>query len=178
MSTRATLSVFDDHDKFDIYRHHDGYPDGPHGVIQDVKLAMSKAWPQPGFQATDFSAALVSTMKKCPGSVYLTRQADLHMDRWYHYDITDADKTLHIKVHEYSERVGKVLPVFEGTIDDAIERFDAMPVEDKENPNDPWAALAMAEMALADIEASQRKGYLEKAREMVFAAMDARRLRV
>ena len=61
------------------------------------------------------------------------------------------------------------------TIDDAIERFDALPVEDKENPNNPWAVLAMAEMALADIEVSQRKGYLKKAREMVFAVMDGRR---
>ena len=30
-------------------------------------------------------------------------------------------------------------------------------------------------MALADLEASKRKGYLEKAREMVFAAMDRKR---
>ena len=178
MSTRATLSVFDpagEGDKFDIYRHHDGYPHGPHGVVQDVKRALSKAWPLPGFQAADFSAALVATMKNCPGSVYLTRQADLHMDRWYHYDITRAEKELHLVVHEYSERVGKVVPIFDGTLDEAIERFEALPPEGITNLDDPWAALSMAEMALADIEASKRKGYLDKAKEMVFAAMDSKR---
>jgi hypothetical protein len=175
MSTRATLSVFDDHDKFDIYRHHDGYPHGPNGVIQDVKRAMGKAWPMPGFQAADFSAAMVATMKNCPGSLYLTRQAELHMDRWYHYDITRAEKELHLVVHEYSERVGKVLPIFEGTIDEAIDRFDALSLEIDTELGDPWTALSMAEMALADLEASKRKGYLKKAKEMVFAAMDAKR---
>ena len=174
MSTRATLSVFDKHDKFEIYRHHDGYPHGPHGVIQDVKRAMTRAWPMPGFQAAEFSAALNATMKTGPSSIYLTHQADLHMDRQYHYEITLAEKQLHLTVHEYSERVGKVIPIFDGTIDDAVDRFEALPPEGITKLDDPWAALAMAEMALADIEASKRKGYLAQAKEMVFAAMEAK----
>jgi len=40
---------------------------------------------------------------------------------------------------------------------------------------DPWEALAAAEQALADLEVSKRKGYLDAAKAKVFAAMDARR---
>ena len=40
---------------------------------------------------------------------------------------------------------------------------------------DPWEALTMAELALADLEASERKGYLTQAKKMVFAAMEAKR---
>ena len=175
MSTRATLSVFDKKDKFDIYRHHDGYPEGVHGIVCRVKAAMARAWTMPRFEAGDFAAAIVANMKSQPGSVYLTRDADLHMDRQYHYDITCAAKAIQITVHTYSEAVGNIVPTFKGTIDEAVKHFDAHPITNISKLDDPWTALAMAEMALADIEAARWKGYLEQARFLVFAAMDAKR---
>ena len=40
---------------------------------------------------------------------------------------------------------------------------------------DPWEALAAAEMALADWEVAKQKGYVTRARKLVFAVMDAKR---
>lgn len=177
MATRATLSVFDGENKFDIYRHHDGYPNGPHGIIHDIHLAKRLAWEAPHFEAGDFAASLVATMKKSPGSVYLTRQADQHLDRSFHYDITYRNECIEIAIHSYSERIGKVIPSWNGSLEAAILRYDAVPDRLDEQPDDPWAALAIAEMALADIKAAQAKGYLTEARAMIFAVMDAKRRR-
>ncbi len=71
--------------------------------------------------------------------------------------------------------MGDIVPIFNGTIDEAVNHFQALPPKNIPQLDDPWAALAMAEMALADIEASKRKGYLKQAKEMVYAAMDAKR---
>jgi len=125
MSTRATLTVTDREDSFDIYRHHDGYPHSPHGVIHDIDEARKLAWPWPRFQADDYAAALIATMKKGAGSVYLTKKAADHADRVYHYDITKGERELQVKVLEYSSRVQDVVPIWEGALSEAIEKFDA-----------------------------------------------------
>ena len=124
MATRATLRVSDEDDRFDIYRHFDGYPDGQCGVIHDIKAAMDLAWEAPRFQAGDFAAALVAIMKTGAGSVYLTKNADRHADRAYHYDVT-FDEVLQIEVHRTSYRVNRIVPIFNGTIDEAVKHFDA-----------------------------------------------------
>ena len=125
MSTRATLTVSDQDDRFDIYRHHDGYPNGPHGVIRDLKAATDKAWQFPRFEAGDFAAATVAQMKKSPGSVYLTEEAARHSDRAFHYELSYTENALRVIVHEYSARVRGVVPKFEGTIDEAVTQFKA-----------------------------------------------------
>ena len=125
MSTRATLSVADDYDSFDIYRHHDGYPNSPHGVIHDINEARKLAWPWPRFQADDYAAALIATMKKGAGSVYLTKGAAEHADRAFHYDISKGEEELQVKVSEYSSRVHDVVPIWEGALSEAMEKFDA-----------------------------------------------------
>ena len=125
MATRATLRVSDEDDRFDIYRHFDGYPDGQCGVIHDIKAAMDLAWELPRFEARDFAAALVATMKTGAGSVYLTREASRHIDRAYHYDVTFAEQALQVEVHRTSYRINDIVPIFNGTIDQAVKRFDA-----------------------------------------------------
>lgn len=125
MGTRATLSVTDQNDRFDIYRHYDGYPNGPDGVIHDIHRAIDRAWPLPRFEAGDFAAAVVSEMKTMPGSVYLTQSAEAHSDRAFHYDVSFEDAGLRVVVHQYSYRVQALLPAFEGTIDEAVTKFDA-----------------------------------------------------
>ena len=43
------------------------------------------------------------------------------------------------------------------------------------NSPDPWEALAAAEMALSDLKVAKQKGYISRARKLVFAAMDTKR---
>ena len=190
MSTRATLTVFKSNpdrkqsglkiaqgsECFHIYRHHDGYPDGPHGVVQSIARACEIAWPA-GFEVGDFSAALVAVMKTTGGSVFLTTEADAHGDREFHYDITHTESALRVAVQQaYVNPVStkKVMrDRFTGTLEEAIEHFDAQPGTDEDDLPDPWKALAKAEHALADIETARRKGTLADARQTVFAAMDA-----
>ena len=123
MSTRATLSIRDGSDVFDIYRHHDGYPEGEHGVIADLVRARALSWDTPQFQAGEFAAAVVATMKTTPGSIYLTRDADLHADRDFHYDLMHGRVAVGIQVKEFSSRTGKVIVKFQGTLPEAAIEF-------------------------------------------------------
>ncbi len=60
MSTRATIRVKDSYESFDIYKHHDGYPEG---VLPYIEEALKVSWGIFRFEACDFAAALVSVMK-------------------------------------------------------------------------------------------------------------------
>lgn len=123
MSTRATLTISDIEDQFHIYRHHDGYPDTPHGVIHDVREAMHKAWPLPRFEAADFGAALVAQMKHNRGSVYLTKDAKRHLDSEYHYDITADKNDILLTVKKVAYSVDRLITQFEGTLEEAIDYY-------------------------------------------------------
>lgn len=129
MPTRATLTVSDKNDSFHIYRHHDGYPHGEHGVIRSLTQAQERAWPQPRFEAGDFAAALVAVMKDTTGSIYLTQNADDHVDRNFHYLITSDGSGLNVNV-QYTEWLDPQFTKFEmrtqfkGVLEDAIKEFD------------------------------------------------------
>ena len=177
MSTRSTISVFDNRDQFAIYRHHDGYPSGEHGVIHDLKKATDLAWDPPRFEAADFAAAVVAAMKHHGGSVYLTRDAEFHGDRDFHYGVSFADKAVQVCVHDFTARAEKALIRFNGPLDGAVEVFEAGLVESERLAmiHRVWEALSGAEYALADMETARRKGRLPDIRRQVFAAMDAHR---
>ena len=98
MSTRATISVADDNDSFDIYQHHDGYPDGPHGLVRQIAMARRLAWNLPRFEAADFAAAIIAVLKDRGGSTYLTRDADTHGDRDFHYRVTPLRENMTTRV--------------------------------------------------------------------------------
>lgn len=131
MGTRATITVADDSDSFHIYQHYDGYPDGEHGLVRRLAMAPRMAWKLPRFEAMDFAAALISVLKEGGGTTYLTKDADAHSDRAFHYKITPLQDGV-------STRVGlciietawlpntpdKVL--FDGDIIDAAQKFDAI----------------------------------------------------
>lgn len=154
MGTRSTLSVQDQHDHFDIYRHYDGYPNGPDGVIHDIHRAMDRAWPSPRFEAGDFAAAIVSQMKTRPGAVYLTNSAEQHSDRSFHYEVTFKENAIHVAVHRYSERVDALLLAFDGTIDDAVTKYGAdrdyngNPLNDQPSVNIPHDGVDLITLAL------------------------------
>jgi hypothetical protein len=106
MSTRSTLTVRDRKDgseAYSIYRHSDGYPDTPHGVLKTLRQALSYAWPLPRYEAMDFAAAIIAAWKKPAttiiyrsgekgyivqgGNIYFTNGREAHGDTEYHYEI-------------------------------------------------------------------------------------------
>lgn len=131
MSTRATITVADQHDSFDLYQPHDGYPDGPHGLVRHIAIARRLAWDLPRFEAGDFAAAIISVLKDRGGSTYLTKDADAHSDRSFHYRIeTVREDTAHrvqLTISRPSwERVRGDVEVFAGSIQNAVAKFKAV----------------------------------------------------
>lgn len=177
MSTRSTISVIDDRDTFHIYRHHDGYPDGEHGVVHDIQRATDFAWETSGFQAADFSAAVVRAMKNGGGSVYLTADADLHGDRDFHYDIRHADREIQLAIWDFTRRAKEASRIFDGSLQDALTEFESGPAESERETTlaRVWNALGAAEAAMADPAVAQRKGIWREATKQVFAVMDEHR---
>jgi len=60
MSTRTTITVFDDSNYFHIYKHWDGYPEAIKPLIQEAKKL---AWDLPRFEAGEFAASLIQSLK-------------------------------------------------------------------------------------------------------------------
>ena len=98
MSTRAVYTFKDDLTSCHIYKHHDGYPSGAQGFIQD---ALAYAWALPRFDPSDFAAAFVAANKsKGGGGVYLSNGWCEHDDLDYRYEIRAEGKELHITAYE------------------------------------------------------------------------------
>lgn len=151
MSTRATITVADQHDSFDLYQHHDGYPDGPHGLVRHIAMARRLAWDLPRFEAGDFAAAIIAVLKDRGGSTYLTKDADAHSDRSFHYRIEpvreDTAARLQLTISRPSYERGKTeVEVFAGSIQNAVAKFNAVP-DTTDQPRE-WQMLGEIEGAL------------------------------
>ncbi len=98
MGTRAVITFIDDRgDKFSVYQHWDGYPEG---VKKTIAAAKKYAWELPRFEAMDFAAAFIAANKKPGGgSIYVTSGPEAHGDLAYHYDVTAVGSTLHVVAH-------------------------------------------------------------------------------
>jgi len=131
MSTRATITVADEQSSFDIYQHHDGYPDGPFGLVRHIAMARRLAWDLPRFEAADFSAAVIAVLKDRGGSTYLTKDASEHSDRSYHYRIepvredTVTRVMLTISRPAWDRKQGDI-EIFHGEIPEAVAQFQAI----------------------------------------------------
>lgn len=131
MSTRATITVADEQSSFDIYQHHDGYPEGPHGLVRHIAMARRLAWTPPRFEAADFAAAVVAVLKDRGGSTYLTEDASAHADREYHYRIEPVREDYRTRVlltisrPSWDRKQGDV-QMFQGEIPEAVSKFDAI----------------------------------------------------
>ena len=151
MSTRATITVADGNDSFDIYQHHDGYPDGPLGLVRHIAMARRLAWDPPRFEAADFAAAIIAVLKDRGGATYLTKDAEAHCDRDFHYRIVAQRENCTTRVMltitrpSYERGRGDV-EVFTGEIQEAVSKFNAVS-ETRDNPRE-WQMLADAEAAL------------------------------
>lgn len=151
MSTRATITVADQHDSFDLYQHHDGYPDGPHGLVRHIAMARRLAWDLPRFEAGDFAAAIIAVLKDRGGSTYLTKDADAHSDRSFHYRIEpireDTADRVQLTISRPSwERGRGDVEVFAGSIQNAVAKFKAVP-DTTDQPRE-WQMLGEIEGAL------------------------------
>lgn len=151
MSTRATITVADGNDSFDIYQHHDGYPDGPHGLVRHIAMARRLAWDPPRFEAADFAAAIIAVLKDRGGSTYLTKDADAHCDRDFHYRIEAQRENCATRVMltitrpSYERGRGDV-EVFVGEIQGAVAKYNAV-AERSDQPRE-WQMLGEIEGAL------------------------------
>ena len=138
MSTRGTITVSDGHGAFHIYQHHDSYPDGPFGMVRHLSDARRRAWDLPRFEAADFAAAVVATLKDCGGSTYLTARAEDHSDREFSYrvhPIREGTRTrIGLVIRHYGWVVGSSSVIFEGDLEEAIIRYDAARTETQADP--------------------------------------------
>ena len=102
MSTRSNLIIEDGHDRIQLYRHCDGYPDGAGGVLADLELALPYAWPIPRFEASDFAAAIVRAWKtEGGGNIYIDGSPKgwelIHGDTEWVYVVKPRKKPARIK---------------------------------------------------------------------------------
>jgi len=151
MSTRATITVADDRESFDLYQHHDGYPDGPFGLVRHIAMARRLAWDLPRFEAADFSAAVIAVLKDRGGSTYLTKDASEHADRSYHYRIEpvreDTVPRVMLTISRASWQHGQDdVEIFSGEIPSAVSKFKSFPDASKQ-PRE-WQMLGDLEGAL------------------------------
>lgn len=70
MGTRAVITVKDAENTFHIYKHWDGNPEN---ILELLERARKLAWPAPRFEADEFAAAVVATLKDQPGDVRLVQ---------------------------------------------------------------------------------------------------------
>lgn len=131
MSTRSTISVEDEHDKFTIYRHCDGYPDGPHGVPSELRKVLTHTWELPRFEADDFAAAIVRAWKDGGGNIRLTTGHDRHADTEFQYFVSCKDGVIHLRVDKVGFVFGRVSSnerdrdtICNGPLDEVVAHFD------------------------------------------------------
>ena len=163
MATRATITVADEADSFDIYQHHDGYPEGPFGLVRHITMARRLAWDIPRFEAADFAAAVVAVLKDRGGSTYLTEDAEAHSDRSYHYLIEPIREAFSTRVQLtiYQSRFDKdrsLKQVFQGDIQAAVQKFEAVAERSHEPRELEMLGYIDASLSRAEEEISQLCG--------------------
>lgn len=99
MSTRAVYTFIDEHDKFHVYKHWDGYPEdnGEGGAYAFIRQAKELAWDMPRFEASEFGAAFIAANKHEGGGVYLTKGWKYHGDLSYRYEIRRVGDKLEVR---------------------------------------------------------------------------------
>ena len=136
MSTRALITVKSRGETFHIYRHCDGYPQGESGVIRDLKASCKLAWPLPRFEASDFAAAIVATMKTREGQIYLSKSLDC--GQAYTYVLTQG-KGLQIMLAIYEGTAKSGVMIYQGTLPECL--LDAAGTDAMQQDGPKWRTL-------------------------------------
>ena len=155
MSTRATITVADEENSFDIYQHHDGYADGPHGLVRHIAMVQRLAWDLPRFEAADFAAAIIAVLKDRGGSTFLAKDANAQSDRSFHYSVyplrENTATRVMLTITRPSREHGKSdVEIFTGCIQAAVDKFNAVP-DTTDQPRE-WQILGEIESALCRAE--------------------------
>lgn len=116
MSTHAVFTFKDQNNTFHVFKHWDG---DPASAAQYLTKAKRKAWPLPRFEADDFSAAFVAANKpKGGGDIRLMPSGPNSYSHAYHYEVTHAGNTLHVKA--FDARASAL--IFDGTLEELKRR--------------------------------------------------------
>jgi hypothetical protein len=123
MGTRAVYTFIDEDERHSVYKHWDGYP---RWACRFIANALTLAWSLPRFEANEFAAAFVAANKKEAGDIRLTTGPDAHWDLAYAYEIQCPDGRLHVRICKIGYagpglRVAEYRPLFEGTLEDALQ---------------------------------------------------------
>lgn len=120
MSTRAVYTFIDSEDKFHVYKHCDGYPQG---AVVFIGAALDKSWGPMRFQAGDAAAAFVAANKGGGGDVYLTRNHRWHGDLEYRYEIRAHATMPAWQVRVFEVDGGRSRRIFEGSLGELVVHF-------------------------------------------------------
>ena len=90
----AIYTFEDELDTFHVYKHFDGHPTG---AAEFIEKAKNKAWPLPGFDASDFAAAFIAANKDQPGDIRMSN-GNIGWEE-YVYEITSRNGNLHVVAH-------------------------------------------------------------------------------
>jgi len=106
MSTRALYTFKGEtaKDSWNVYKHHDGYPTGAAGFLQDT---LKHAWELPRYEPDEFAAAFCAATKQGGGGVrFMPQGAPLKVastncsDIEYRYEIFQRpNQTLYIRAY-------------------------------------------------------------------------------
>lgn len=99
MGTRAVIRFEDDAERFHVYSHYDGDAEG---VADMLVMALPFAWPQPRFEADDFSTAFIAGNKPLNGgAIYMSNGVDSHDDLEYWYRVTQSARNNQMIIEAY-----------------------------------------------------------------------------
>ena len=100
MSTRCTITFVEGKNKYTIYQHCDGYPDGPHGVVATVKAVAEsgKVWELPRFEADEFAAGYIAVCKTGQGNHRVFNSPKESGDAAFNYTVKQIGRTSQLEV--------------------------------------------------------------------------------
>jgi len=121
MSTSGTFTFTDNVDSYHVYVHWDCYPTGAAEYLE-ATLQAGKVWELPRFEADEFSAGFVATVKNNGGNVRLVNGTIEQGNHDYDYHVFKVNHELSVSVS--SGGIHNVL--FIGSLKDFIERGAAL----------------------------------------------------
>ena len=131
MSTRCIITIEDRINKYRIYRHHDGYPNG---VISDLKILLDNKLSinDPEYFLANFIFyAKLNILKKSKNDINRIKSWELgygvcsptceHDDLAYKYTLSNSNGRIIIEEKDYDTQEFKI--IFNGNIKKAIEKY-------------------------------------------------------
>lgn len=121
MGTRATYTFKGDGESHTVYVHWDGYPTGAAEYL-GATLKSDNVWELPRYEADEFAAGFVATVKTGGGNVRLAKSPRKFGDIQYAYTVTQKDGELWIKAQSINNWDSwKAKTIWQGKLSEFIE---------------------------------------------------------